>query len=334
MKDLFHVQWHLTNYCNLRCLHCYQEDFSRHKDLNWVDLQKISENLLATLREWGNSACIHLTGGEPLLKPELHTLLKHLDKNPEVEELGLITNGFLFKEEKIKALSAFSKLKKIKISLDGATPETNDSIRGRGSFSKVVQNLSSMKGENPFETILMFTVMRRNFKELPEFIRLSQKLKVNGIILERFIPWGRGRNRIDEVLTREHWEEFIEILSHLFSIEDRNILLTYQAFQVILSRKSMDLLGAPCVMGKDGLCILPNGDVLPCRRFPIPIGNLLKDSLRTIWEGSELLSILNRKENLKGKCRGCEWEGCRGCRSLSLALTGDYLAEDPHCWYS
>jgi radical SAM protein with 4Fe4S-binding SPASM domain len=56
--------------------------------------------------------------------------------------------------------------------------------------------------------------------------------------------------------------------------------------------------------------------------------------LKQIWEKSKLLEKLRRKENLKGKCEKCEIRDCRGCRSLALALTGDYLEEDPHCWYS
>jgi radical SAM protein with 4Fe4S-binding SPASM domain len=334
MKDLFHVQWHITNGCNLRCQHCYQEDFSREKDLDWAHLKKVSENLLSTLKEWGFSACIHLTGGEPFLKPELFTLLKHLDDHPEVEESGIITNGFFLGEEEIQTLSTFSKLKKIKISLDGATPETNDSIRGKGSFSKVIQSFYRIKDKTPFKIILMFTVMKRNFRELPDFIRFSQKLGVEGLIIERFIPWGRGRERRGEVLSKGDWNELVEKLCDLFSVKEKNLLLTFQAFQVVLGKEDPELLGAPCVLGKDGLCILPNGEVLPCRRFPIPIGNLLKDPLKKIWGESELLASLRRKENLKGKCRECEWRECRGCRSLALALTGDYLAEDPHCWHS
>ncbi len=334
MEESFHIQWHITSLCNLRCLHCYQEEFSKERDLGKEDLKKVSENLLSTLRDWGRRACIHLTGGEPFLKPELLPLLSHLEISPEVEELGIITNGLFLNEELLTKLISFSKLKKIKISLDGANAETNDSIRGKGVFSKVIHSLNRVKGKYPFEIILMFTVMRGNFRELPDFLKLSQELGVNGFIIERFIPWGRGRERMEEVLTRDDWNEFVELLCNLFSIEDKNLLLTFQAFQVIFKKEGSELLGAPCVLGKDGLCILPNGDILPCRRFPIPIGNLLKDSLKMIWEESELLIFLGKKENLKGKCGECEWKECRGCRSLAFALTGDYLSEDPHCWHT
>jgi len=333
MKDAFHIQWHITNLCNLRCQHCYQDDFSREKDLDWAELKRVADNFLITIKEWDKMACIHLTGGEPLLKPELFPLLDYLDQLPLIDELGIITNGLLLDQEWVKRLSAFPKLRKIKISLDGADAKTNDSIRGMKNFSKVIQNLSWVRDEDRFETILMFTVMKRNFRDLPAFLKLSQELGVNGFIIERFIPWGKGRERRDDVLSKEDWKELIKTLVELFSIEEESSFLSYQAFQINFNHEEPELLGAPCVIGKDGLCVMPDGDVFPCRRFPISIGNLLNDSLKTIWEKSELLGRINNKENLKGQCRICGIEDCRGCRSLALALTGDPLEEDPHCWY-
>jgi radical SAM protein with 4Fe4S-binding SPASM domain len=333
MNNSFHIQWHITNLCNLRCQHCYQDDFSKNKDLDWAGLKKISDNILTTIKEWDKTACIHLTGGEPLLKPELFDLLNYLDQSPVVEELGIITNGLLFNRDVVKKLPEFSKLKKIKISLDGADAETNDSIRGEGTFDKVIQNIPLIKKENSFEIILMFTVMKRNFRNLPSFIKLCQELSLNGFIIERFIPWGSGRERIEEVLNKEEWKELIKMLLDFFSIEE-NSFLPYQAFQISFNGEEPELLGAPCVIGRDGLCVMPNGTVFPCRRFPISIGNLLNNSLKTIWEKSEILENLRKKENLKGKCGRCEIKDCRGCRSLALALTGDYLSEDPHCWYA
>jgi len=333
MRDSFHFQWHITNHCNLRCRHCYQEDFSKDNDLDWSGLKKISDNILATLQEWGKKACIHLTGGEPLLKPELFPLLNYLDRSPFVGELGMITNGLFFDREWVEKLSSFFKLKKIKISLDGADAETNDSIRQEKTFEKVIRNLSLFKGKDLFEIIFMFTVMKRNLKSLPSFFKLSKDLGVNGFIIERFIPWGRGRERMGEVLNGEDWKELIKTLSDLFAIEGENTLLPYQAFQVNFNGDEPELLGAPCVIGRDGLCIMPEGSVFPCRRFPISIGNLLDRPLGEIWENSELLKTLRKKENLKGRCGRCEIKDCRGCRSLALSLTGDYLEEDPHCWY-
>jgi len=332
MKDLFHIQWHITNVCNLRCMHCYQEDFSKSKDLDWSRLQEVSDNILATLKEWNRAACIHLTGGEPLLKPELFSLLDYLGQKSMVEELGIITNGLVFDQEVVKRLSTFPKLRKVKISLDGADAEINDSIRSKGTFEKVMRNLSLIKETERFEILFMFTIMKRNYRSLPSLVRLCEDLGVDGLILERFIPLGRGRESMDEVLEKGQWKELVETLLELFSVKtDEHDVLPYQAFQVIFRGGETELLGAPCIIGRDGLCIMPEGSVFPCRRFPISIGNLLNKSLKQIWEGSRILGQLREKENLKGRCGRCDIEDCRGCRSLALSLTGDYLEEDPHC---
>jgi radical SAM protein with 4Fe4S-binding SPASM domain len=334
MKDSFYIQWHITNVCNLRCQHCYQDDFSKKSELDGAGLKKVSDNLLTTIRDWDQKACIHLTGGEPLLKPELFPLLSDLDQQSVVEELGLITNGLSFDQEVVNKLSTFSKLKKIKISLDGANAEINDSIRSKGTFDKVMRNLPLIQETGRFEILFMFTVMKRNFKNLPSLFKLCHDLSIDGLIIERFIPLGRGREIMGEVLSKEEWREMIGMLLDFFpTVGEEHPFLPYQAFQISFDEKEPELLGAPCVVGVDGLCIMPEGNVFPCRRFPISIGNLLETPLKKIWEESDLLEKLRKKENLKGKCGRCEIKDCRGCRSLALALTGDYLEEDPHCWY-
>jgi len=332
MKDPFHFQWHITNLCDLRCKHCYQDDFSKKNDLDWAGLEKVCDNLLDTIRGWGKTACIHLTGGEPLLKPDLFLLLAHLDQNPIVEELGIITNGLAIDRETMKRLSGFSKLEKIKISLDGADAETNDSIRRRGAFDKVMENLPLIKEAGRFEILFMFTAMKKNLRSLPSLLKLCQDKNIDGLIIERFIPLGRGREMNDEVLGKEEWKKMVGILLNFILTEDaEQSLLPYQAFQINFNGEEPELLGAPCVIGVDGLCVMPEGSVFPCRRLPVSVGNLLNDSLRKIWEESDLLERLRRKGNLKGKCGSCGIDECRGCRSLAFALTGDYLEEDPHC---
>jgi radical SAM protein with 4Fe4S-binding SPASM domain len=335
MTDPFYFQWHITNFCNLRCAHCYQEDFSKNRDLDWPGLRKIADNIQRTLEGWKRGACIHLTGGEPLLKPELFSLLGELDEKPEVEELGIITNGTLLNREWIKKLSPFSKLKGFKVSLDGPDAEINDAIRPEGTFEKVIRNLSLIEGDKRFEIVSMFTVLKRNYRNLLPVMHLCQDLGIDGLIIERFIPWGRGKAIGREVLDKREWKEMVETLLDLFSIgiDEADHIFTHQAFRASFHGGEPELMGAPCVTGYDGLCIMPNGEVLPCRRFPISIGNLLNESLNEIWEQSKVLQSLRTKENLKGKCRMCNMEDCRGCRSLALALTGDPLAEDPHCWH-
>lgn len=318
----------------MRCRHCYQEIFSPQSDLDWPGLRQVADNFLRSLREKKQTACINLTGGEPFLKPELWPLLEYLNQQPEIIELGIITNGLFLNKEMASKLSLYSKLKQVKVSLDGPDPKTNDSLRGPGIFQKVIDNIINFKKFGSSSVYIMFTIMQRNFRTIPSLLELGEELKVQGLILERFIPWGRGKELITEVLNKEDWREFLQLLSSLMAIEETDLQGPYQAFQINFQNEVPMLLGAPCVLSEDGFCIMSNGQVYPCRRFPIPVGHLRYESLQQIWNNSALLQDLRRKENLQGKCRICPFKNCRGCRSLALALTGNYFAEDPHCAYT
>jgi radical SAM protein with 4Fe4S-binding SPASM domain len=334
MEKSFYIQWHITNQCNLRCRHCYQADFSAEEDLKGEGLKKVAENIVSALRSWKDKACIHLTGGEPLLKPELLPFLEYLGQLPEVEELGIITNGLLLNDEILDRLAAVRGFKTVKISLDGADAQVHDRIRAAGNFERVVKNVPLVQKRKIFDVNLMFTVMRSNLESLPAFIRLGEELRVDGMIIERFIPLGRGMEIGEEVLHPRQWRSMVEALFEYFSLElEEDEIPPYQAFQVDFRGEEPKLLGAPCVLGTEGFCVMPPGEVYPCRRFPLSIGNLLKNPLREIWENSGVLHQLRNKGNLKGKCGSCGRPACTGCRSLAFCLTGDYLAEDPHCWY-
>lgn len=93
-----------------------------------------------------------------------------------------------------------------------------------------------------------------------------------------------------------------------------------------------------CSAGVAGLTILPNGNVTPCRRLPLSLGNVCKDSLREIWAASPILEALRDRSRYKGKCGTCKrWAACRGCRAIAYAWSrsrgeDDYLADDPQCF--
>ena len=333
METCFYIQWHITDQCNLRCRHCYQDRFNGGEDLDWPGLREVADRLCAALREWGSTACIHLTGGEPLMKPDLWPLLEHLSRQPEVESLGVITNGLLLDRKTLERLSAPGGVRTLKISLDGADAPVNDLIRSPGTFQRVVENIGRARESGAFDVQLMFTVMKSNLGALPRFIQLGEDLGAQGIIIERFIPWGRGKKIREEVLDREQWRRMVQAFFELFGAElIEGEVPPHQAFQVDFRGEGPELLGAPCVLGTEGFCIMPAGDVYPCRRFPLSVGNLREESLRDIWEKSPVLNQLRDRRNLKGKCGSCRQEDCTGCRSLAFCLTGDFLAEDPHCW--
>ena len=124
---------------------------------------------------------------------ELFSLLHYLNSHPRVEELMIITNGLLLEKNLLFRLEECQKLTTLKISLEGASSFTNDAIRGRGVFEKVVDKIKLAQEISFLDLVLMFTLSKRNVKELSSMLALAQNLGVEGVIVERFIPQGRGR---------------------------------------------------------------------------------------------------------------------------------------------
>ncbi|MFC1703809.1 radical SAM protein [Candidatus Omnitrophota bacterium] len=333
-KDTFYFQWHITNVCNLRCRHCYQDDFTSQGELSWPQLKKVADNIITTLKTWRKSALITVTGGEPLIKKESFALLGYLNDSTHVKELNIITNATLLDEKTVSDLRLIPKLKRVKFSLEGITAQTNDSIRGEGSFKRIMNALEILKKHSHVKTHLMFTLLRNNIKEIPQVFNFCRQHRIEGVILERFIPIGKGKALRKEVLTRDDWKEVTDLLMEFCQIDaDQTALLSQRAFWVRFPKDSApELLGAPCTVSCDGLCIMPDATVFPCRRFAVPIGNLLTQGLDEIWQTSEVLHNVKKKSNLEGKCKTCAVDECKGCRALAHALTGNYLAEDSQCW--
>jgi MoaA/NifB/PqqE/SkfB family radical SAM enzyme len=329
----FYIQWHIIDRCNLRCKHCYQDNFSSKRELDIYRLRKIADNLISTMEKWGTKLDIAITGGEPLLKKELFDLISYLNGSNAIGNLSLITNGTILSDF-FEKLEKFKKLKEIKISLDGISEKTNDWIRGKGTFFKVMENVRKIR-EGKIPLILMFTVMKNNLSDiefLPEFaIREGFK----GFIIERFFPLGMGENIKDHVLSgNEFLRVWLTLLNKFGYSAKKEDLIKYRAIKVLFYRERVKFFGSECIVGKDGIALLPDGTVLPCRRFTLPIGNLLQKPLYEIWENSDVLNLLRNKKNLKGICKNCDIDDCIGCRAMSYCLTGNYLSEDPHCWLS
>ncbi|MFZ5800418.1 MAG: SPASM domain-containing protein, partial [Candidatus Omnitrophota bacterium] len=203
---------------------------------------------------------------------------------------------------------------------------------GKGSFAKVLRAIELLRPLKKIETTLMFTILKENRRQFSQIIDLAVEKKIGGVIFERFIPWGRGKAIKEEVLNREEWQDFVLRLLEFLEISFDKSIIPYKAFWVRFKKSRPYLFGAPCVAAEGGVCIMPNADVYPCRRFNLKVGNLLQEPLDKIYNGSKVLRDLKDKNKLQGLCRTCKIKSCKGCRALSFAFTGDYLAEDIQCF--
>lgn len=90
-NKLFHIQWHITERCNLKCTHCYREPY--RKELGFDELISLANKIIKFANNSGRSLIITLTGGEPFLKPEVYDLALYLDNIDAVKTINFITNG-------------------------------------------------------------------------------------------------------------------------------------------------------------------------------------------------------------------------------------------------
>jgi radical SAM protein with 4Fe4S-binding SPASM domain len=341
----FYFQWHITNKCNLRCSHCYQERYTDEIDLSLNELKEIADKIFSTMAKWHKKGDISITGGEPFIKKELFPLLNYLNESDKISRLDVLCNGIFITDEIASKLKKITKLNNVQISLDGTTPEIHDQIRGLGTFEKALRGIRILVSHG-IDVKVMFTLQRLNMGEIPGLIDLAIKEKISGLTIERMVPTGSGKDKKNAILKPDELREIFQYISDRSDIEYKNSnklrILKYRPLWINLDpcRAKSDAqtppheeLGAICSIGYDGLCIMPDASILACRRLPIPIGNLKNASIEKIWHESVLLRQIRDKRNLKGKCKSCEHiPRCSGCRSMAYALTGDYLAEDPQCW--
>lgn len=340
----FYFQWHVTEKCNLRCSHCYQTNNS-DLEMTTDELFHVADKIFKALAKWNMSGRIAITGGEPFLKRELFPLLHYLGESKQIGHIDILSNGTLIKEDHIEEIKQVGKVRRLQVSLDGATQKTHDSIRGNGSFEKALDGIRVLK-KNGIKVNVMYTLQRSNIQDIHALFDLASQECFDGLTFERFVPCGSGEALKDTIFTPEETRDIFKQISDRADAEYEKgsplVVYKYRTLWANLDPARGKLgsntppqleLGAICSVGLDGLCILPDGTVLPCRRLNIPIGNLKTDTVFKIWYTSDVLWNIRNKSNLKGKCKGCELiPRCSGCRAMAYAASGDYMEEDPQCW--
>lgn len=327
----FYFQWHTTERCNRSCTHCYQTAHPT-AELPLDELLKIAGKMDEAAAKWGRVGTVSITGGEPYIrKTELYELCAYFDQSDHVGYYDILTNGSLIDQREATTLAGLKKLRRVQVSLEGGSKETNDSIRGNGSFEATMWAIRNLRASGIGVSVMM-TLTRKNMDEVSSLVELLGREDVTALSLERLIPEGNGLSMSDQVLTRDELKSLYE---HVYGLATNNPpvrLLLYRPLFALVAPDDLTV-GALCSAGNNALTIMPDGTVYPCRRLPIPIGNVLEDGFYKIWYGSDLLWELRDPKNLKGKCRDCSLlTQCRGCRAAAYFLSGDYMAEDPQCW--
>ena len=231
-------------------------------------------------------------------------------------------------EEKVKKLQNL-KVNYVQVSIEGIE-KTNDYIRGKGTFKKIIKAIQLLKNRKIPVGISM-TVNKGNLKDVPAVIVLANNLNVSYLSLRQLIPVGRGRQMKETTLNiKEVKELFLYILKARKTSKTKIVMGGEDA---ILAQEG-HYLPQGCSAGYTSITVLPNGDVYPCRRLPIFSGNLLKQSLEGIYYNSEKLQEIRNLNNINSTCQSCPYfnECYGGAKCINYAYFGDPFAPSPHCW--
>lgn len=344
------LQWHITHHCNLRCKHCYQNEYK--SDMSMADMLNVLEQYKEYINTHNLHGHINFTGGEPLSLTCLNKLFRVL-RQCDIYGItyGILTNGTLIDKAIVERLKTCENLKFIQMSLEG-TRKVNDEIRGKGSFNQVMKSVRLLKKAG-IQTMISFTIHEQNRDKL---MRLINQCRIHGVDrfwTDRLIP---NREEVETIglenlplklITSEHYKESLEQLGKQArlsnSINDLMFRLTHQDkifTTVVHTQRALQFVcNVPgvqtyeCSAGGNLLVILADGTLLPCRRLPIPIGNVLEHSISELVASSEILKDL-RETQLSDECKTCG--KCKGgAKCLVYAITGSYKnIKDINCIYN
>jgi len=324
------IDWAITPRCNLACSHCRGMATG---ELSGDRARALVAEIAALKPGW-----LIVEGGEPLLRSDLFELLDLMRRRSL--DVHLITNGLLLEDRTVAALKGLGI--KVMISLDGAQPATYQSIRQGSSFEIVLEKVRACVRAGLLESI-NFTVLKSNYAEIPGIFRLAASLGVPKITFIGFKPC-RGYG--EEILTPEECGEAIRLAcigaretGLEFFFDEPFFWAAVKEWDLAVGKSAhhagiVATATSACIFG-EYLFIGTDGEVKPCSFAPMVIANVNDTSLEEIWRGVQASPFFTKARdalNRDGHCKECRFlEGCKGCRSRSFMLTGDWFAADPCC---
>lgn len=280
---------------------------------------------------------IILTGGEPTEREDILELARY--GREQGLRVVMATCGYAIDEAALTRLHEAGVLA-ISYSLDGATAQTHDAFRRTpGAFDTVIKAAkATRKAGIRFQ--INTTITRTNLAEIPAIAELARQLGAavfNPFIL---VPTGRGDEIREEILEPD---QYAQLLSELLDLRgtlpiDMRVTCGPQYARAYreanLQEPRVHISG--CMGGRGFGFISHRGDVQTCGFLDITAGNLVENGFdfAAIWDKSTFLGEIRDVTSYKGKCGECAYvRVCGGCRARAYTMTGDYLAEDPVCWY-
>ncbi len=194
-RKIDYLRISLTPKCNFKCFYCRPQGDCLPGDYPNPLTRWEIERIVRVAAALGISK-IRLTGGEPLLKPDLLTIIRQIARTPGISDISLTTNGF-FLAAKAAALKKAG-LNRVNISLDSLNDERFRRITGGGRLSKIKAGIDAATrvGLTPLK-INMVVIKGVNDDEIRDFAALTRDRDIHIRFIE-YMPLGDGHNQWQE----------------------------------------------------------------------------------------------------------------------------------------
>jgi radical SAM protein with 4Fe4S-binding SPASM domain len=307
-----------TYRCNLRCSMCelYKRPAEYEKagksELSTGEMKRVIDDFAAI-----RTAGIGFTGGEPLLRQDMVELIAYAKSKGMITHMS--SNGFAINETVAKNLME-SGLDAIGFSLDGATRETHDGIRGiNGSYDRVINAISifnrlNKTAKKKIIIVVVTVISTLNLHEIKDIVYILKGIGVDKISFIPFHDIGvlsdgtpkMGRHKID----RGELQRLDDVIDELISIRKKESIIDssegyLRMFKYCFRNRPMPV---PCYAGYATLAIDGYGDIYPC--FPFAeiglkghVTNVRDVALKDYWKSKKMQSV---RESIRD-CRKCFW---------------------------
>jgi mycofactocin biosynthetic radical S-adenosylmethionine protein MftC len=317
------LTWELTYACNLACRHCLSSSGRRDPaELTPAEARSVIDELAAIQVFY-----VNVGGGEPMLRADFFDLLAYaVDHGVGVK---FSTNGTRLTRARAVQLASMDYVD-VQVSIDGATAEVNDDVRGVGSFAAAMAAMEHLAAADFGRFKISVVMTRRNVDQLDALTEIAERYGAQ-LRLTRLRPSGRGADTWQELHpTADQQRDLYRWLL------DRPDVLTGDSFF------HLSALGEPleglnlCGAGRVVCLIDPVGDVYACPFVIHPeflAGNVREPGGFTqVWRESSLFASL-REPQSAGACASCgSYDACQGGCMAAKFFTGLPLdGPDPEC---
>lgn len=337
------VFWETTNACNLKCIHCRACPAEQRspEELTTAESKTLIDQIVSF-----SSPAIVLSGGEPLVRPDIFEIARYgTDKGLR---MLLATNGTLLTPELVRQITDAG-IQRVSISIDGANAETHDSFRRiSGAFDAAWRGVEYLKEAGiPFQ--INTAIAKHNIAEIPDILNLVIEKGAVALHIFLLVPTGCGKEIADdEMIDPQEYERVLNWFYDRSKDVPIGLKATCAPHYFRIARQRAKAEGAPppvsghgheamtkgCLAGSAVCFVSHKGDVFPCGYLQISAGNIREQTFEDVWTNAEVFKALRDEDNLDGKCGYCEFRRvCMGCRARAYAYTGNYLSEEPYCVY-